>query len=272
MAGIWDTYKARVTVKGASVREDTLTREKLRLTHMLEDSLSYHKVLVYEDSLIIPSTDPICGNRDNATEQSIAVINSDNLNEKYFYSLPYEDLVLGSLIYWSDNYWLVTERDANTEVYTRAKAIQCNYLLRWVHVENGEPEIREQWCQIEDGTKYMTGELEDRHFIVTRGDARIAMTIARNKYTVKFNRKSRFLIDDDDADYYLSYDLSKPLKIGHTYNGKGVFKYVLSESNSSTYDNMSLGIADYYMFFPESDEGEGSPAEDQSGNGKKVWF
>lgn len=270
MAGIWDTYKARVTVRGASVREDTLEREKLRLTYMLDDSLSYHNVSVYEDSIITPTVDEFGNETDNAVKQNIAIINSDNLNEKYLYSLPNEDIVLGSLIFWADNYWLVVERDANTEVYTRAKAIQCNYLLKWVHPSENGPEIREQWCQIEDGTKYMTGELEDRHFIVTRGDARIAMTIARNQYTVKFNRKSRFLVDDADADYYLSFDLSKPLKVGHTYNGKGVFKYVLSESNSSTYDNMDLGIADYYMYFP--DEAQGEDNTDEHNDGKRVWF
>lgn len=270
MAGIWDKYRARVTVKGASVREDTLTREKLRLTHMLKDSLSYHEVSFYEDGLIIPTIDEMGNETDNAVTQNIAIINSDNLNEKYLYSLPYDNIMLGSIFYWSDNYWIVTERDANDEVYTRAKAVQCNYLLKWVHVSDGEPEIREQWCQIEDGTKYMTGELEDRNFTVTRGDARIAMTISRNKYTVKFNRKSRFLVDDTDSDYYLSFDLSKPLKVGHTYNGKGVFKYVLSESNSSTFDNMDLGIADYYMYFPKESSDTEEPPEQE--DGKKVWF
>ena len=60
----------------------------------------------------------------------------------------------------------------------------------------------------------LTGEYEDRNFIVTRGDSRIAMTIAKNKYTTKFNRENRFLIDDPDADFKLAYILSKPLKVG----------------------------------------------------------
>lgn len=279
MSAALDRYRRRTTVMGDDIREDTLEREKLRVKFMLRDSLSYHYVSLFEDSIIEKDKED---NIVNEKKQHVAIINSDNLDEKYVYSLPGEDLVPGTLFWWADNYWLITDKDANTEVYTRTKAIQCNYLLKWVHVQNGEPVLMEQWCYIEDGTKYMTGELEDRHFIVTRGDARIAMTIARNPYTVKFNRKSRFLVDDDGSDYYLSYDLSKPLKVGHTYNGKGVFKYVLSESNSSVFDNMELGIADYYMYFPEdgasgsdepSDPGtQTEPVTDGATTGKKVWF
>lgn len=102
----------------------------------------------------------------------------------------------------------------------------------------------------------MTGDLEDRNFIVTRGDARIAMTIAKNEYTVKFGRESRFLIDDDDSEEKLSYVLSKPLRVGWHYNGEGVYLFVLRESNSTEDDNMKLGIANYYKYFPREDEEE----------------
>ena len=154
MAGIWDTYANRVTVRGSSIRSDTLEREKSRLKHMLQDSLSYHNVYFYTDSNIIKTESESGKITDNRIYQNIAIINSDNLDEKYVYSLPDEDVQLGDLFYWSDNYWLITERDANSEVYTRAKALQCNYLLKWIEVIDGEPTIMEQWCYVEDGTKF----------------------------------------------------------------------------------------------------------------------
>lgn len=154
MASIWDRYSNRVTVRGSSVRSDTLAREKSRLKHMLQDSLSYHTVFFYTDSIIETQEGQDSEIIDNRIVQDIAVINSDNLDEKYVYSLPDEDVQIGDLFYWSDNYWLITERDANNEVYTRAKALQCNYLLKWIEVINGEPTIMEQWCYVEDGTKF----------------------------------------------------------------------------------------------------------------------
>ena len=251
MSDIWDTYANRITVRGKSVREDNLEREKLRIRYLIEDSLSYHSVCVYEKSIIDTNEKD---EEINVIKQDVAIINSDNLDEKYLYTLPDETIYPGDLVQWMDNYWIVTEKDANVEIYTRAKLKQCNYILKWVEMIDDVPTIMEQWCYVEDGTKYMTGELEDRHFIVTRGDARIAITIGRNPHTAKFNRKSRFLVDDPMSEYMLSFDLSKPLKAGHTYNDRGIYQFVLSESNSSVLDNMELGIADYYAFFPKENE------------------
>lgn len=121
----------------------------------------------------------------------------------------------------------------------------------------------------------MTGDFEDRDFIVTRGDARISMTIARNEHTVKFERKSRFLIDDYGSKEKLSYSLSKPLRVGWHYNGEGVYRFVLKESNSTDDDNMELGIADYYKHFPKTppidDSDKPADNEGQDG-GRKVWL
>lgn len=126
----------------------------------------------------------------------------------------------------------------------------------------------------------LTGELEDRNFVVTRGDSRIAMTIARNELTVNFNRECRFLIDDPDSKHKLSYLLTKPLKLGGTFNNEGVFKFVLQEVTATEDDNHELGIADYYKYFPKTNINNGEPpveSEDNTTNetgkpGKKVWL
>ena len=212
---VWDTYKSRIDAHGGNRRNATLLRESRMLKLNVPDSLSYHSVDIDD------------------VRQNVAIIDSDNLNEKYIYSLPGEDVKHGGLVYWKDNYWLITERDANDTVYVRGKMIQCNHLLRWVDEDRI---LREQWCIIEDGTKYLTGEYEDRNFVVTRGDSRIAMTIARN--------------DDPDSPHKLAYLLTKPLKLGLTYNNNGVFKFVLQEVTATDNDNHVLGIADYYKYFP----------------------
>lgn len=252
--GVWDTYESRMTARGSTRRDAAHLRETRMIGNKLKDNLSYQTVTIDD------------------VAQDVAVIDSDNLNEKTLISLPGEDIGHGGLVRWMDNYWLVTERDANTTVYTRAKMIQCNYLLKWVSDDNT---IYEQWCIIEDGTKYLTGELEDRNFIATRGDSRIAMTIARNELTVKFDREDRFLIDDPESDHKLAYILSKPLKLGATFNNKGVFKFVLQEVTATGDDNHELGIADYYKHFPKNIVDGNEPAEPDdtdTDTGKKVWL
>lgn len=258
MSNAWDRFDLRMIGRGGSERDAILNIETYRLKSGHLNNLSFNKTDIDNE----PHT--------------IAIIDTDNLNEKMIYSLPQEDIPLGGLVFWNENYWLVTERDVHNTIYTRAKMIQCNYLLRWV---SDDCTIHEQWCIVEDGTKYLTGEYEDRNFVVTRGDSRIAMTIAKNEFTVQFSRKSRFLVDDQDSEFKLAYLLTKPLKIGNVYGGRGVYKFILQEVVTTDDDNHTLGIADYYKYFPkDEDNNEVEDTEipnagaDEKNDGKKVWI
>lgn len=255
---VWDLYSHRISAHGTSKRDAALNRESRMLNRKLKDSLSYHNAII------------------DGVERTVSIINSDNLEEKVMLSLPGEDFDCGGLVEWADNRWLIIEKDANNELYTRVKLLQCNFILKWID-ENSI--IHEQWCVIEDGTKYLTGEYEDRNFVVTRGDSRIAMTIARNEHTINFGRHCRFLIDDPDSLEKNAYLLTKPLKVGKHYNNKGIYSFVLQEVVSTDDDNMELGIADYYKHFPklsedndiDNNENNGS-SDDETTSGKKVWL
>lgn len=266
---MWETYKNRINAHGGSKRNASYIREVRFIESKLPANLSYNTVNIYPQKYgyNIESRE----NSEHRILQNVAIINSDNLNEKIICSMPSEDIELGALVYWKDNYWLVSERDANSTIYTKGKLLQCNHLLKWISPDN---DIIEQWCVIEDGTKYLTGELEDRNFVVTRGDSRISMQIARNKHTIAFDREYRFLIDDPDSRHKLSYLLTKPLKRGLTYNSKGTFKFVLQEVTATEDDNHELGIADYYKHFPKN-TGENSTQNNSNtstSDKRKVWL
>lgn len=101
----------------------------------------------------------------------------------------------------------------------------------------------------------------------------MALIISRNDETVKLGRDHRFLIDDLDSNQQIAYALTKPLKVGQVYNGKGVFGFVLQEVQTTNDDNLELGIADYYKHF----NADSTPVADSEGGnasetGKKVWF
>lgn len=247
-------------------REIRLDREKHLLQTKMPHSLSYHTVTI------------------DGVERNVAITNTDNLDQKHIFSIPGEDLPHGGYVEWMDNHWLISERDANSEIYTKCVMIQCNYLLKWV---DSDDVIHEQWCYVEDGTKYLTGEYEDRNFVVTRGDSRIAVTIARNEHTAKLGRRNRFLIDDPESLQVIAYSLTKPLKLNNVFNNNGVYKFVLQEVNSTDDDNFELMIADYYKHFPKDgqsatdpqhgdDQGQGAGQSDNttdsSDTGRKVWL
>lgn len=253
---LWDEYQNRISAHGSTKRNAIVNREVHFLNQNIKNGLSYHQVLI------------------DGISRNVSIVDLDNINEKKILSLPGEDIKCGALVEWNSNYWLVVEKDVSNEIYTKANLIQCNHLLKWVD-ENDI--VREQWCVIEDGTKYLNGEYEDRNFVVTRGDSRISMTIAKNEHTVKFGRENRFLIDDDDASEKLSYLLTKPLKVGKSYNGEGVYCFVLQEVVSTEDDNMQLGIADYYKHFPKPSEpiditDSSGDVDDTDVHGKRVWL
>ena len=245
---VWNAYGAKIANRGGTKHGAAYKREVQFLNNHLPDTLSYHNVLIFTpDYGYNIDSDEM---RSAAIFQDVSIVDSDNLDEKSIFSLPGEDITHGSLVFWMDNYWLVTEKDANATMYARAKLVQCNYLLRWVTDQN---EIIEQWCIVEDGTKYLTGELEDRNFITTRGDSRLSLTIARNSKTAALGRENRFLIDDPESKVKLAYALTKPFKLGGTYQHRGVYKFVLQEVNTTEDDNQDLRIADYYKHFSRTD-------------------
>lgn len=249
--GLWDVYRSRLNAQGGDRRGVALQRERQFLGRKIPNSLSYHHVTI------------------DGAERDLAVIDSDNLDTKTLCSMPGEDLPHGGTVEWMGNHWLIVTRDANNEVYTKGTMRQCNYLLRWI---SDEGKIMEHWCIIEDGTKYLTGEYGDNDFILTRGDSRIAMIISKDKYTLSFNRENRFLIDDYASPNVLAYRLTKPFKLGGSYDDRGILTFVLQECNTEDTDNIELHIANYYDYFPrECDEPEKEPgAVDDIG--KKVWI
>ena len=99
-------------------------------------------------------------------------------------------------------------------------------------------------------TTDLTGEYSDAFFVATRGDSRIAVTLPKDEETLALGRDARFIIDDYNAPNPLAYRLTKPFKLGGSYDDDGVVIFVMTECNSEFDDNPELHIADYYKYFP----------------------
>ncbi len=128
----WDLYQARRRASGETRREAAKQREIRMLSNKRVDNLSYFNVDIDD----VP--------------RLVSIINRDNLNEKTICSMPNEFLDCGATVFWMNNHWLITELDANNEIYSKATMVQCNHLLKWIDDNN---EFQEQWCIVSDGTK-----------------------------------------------------------------------------------------------------------------------
>ena len=125
---------------------------------------------------------------------------------------------------------------------------RCNYYLKWI---NDKGNVIGRWCVVEDGTKYLIGEREEDTMSI--GDARMAVTIGKDTETSQISRGKRFLIDDMDSKDVLAFEVTKPNKMFNVFNGKGVFRFIMGESNLTDNDNTQLRIADYYSWKPRTD-------------------
>lgn len=257
--GAWDSYEARVGIRGSNRREVVLKREQDFIRRKLESGhLSYHHVVI------------------NGEDQDVAIMNTDNFEIKTIISMPGENIKGGSIVEWMGHHWLITSKDYNTEVYAKCTMTQCNYLVRWIAEDRS---IVERWCVIEDGTKYLTGETVSQYNEngMSLGDTRISMSLPRDEYSLQLHRDHRFLIDDYDSKTVLAYRLTKPFKLGGVYGNEGAMTFVLTEVNTEDDDNFELHIADYYKYFPRTENVAENvdvqkPESVKEEGGKKVWL
>lgn len=223
MSSIWDTYRDRMTVVGQTKHDMLVNHTKAGIRRRLLDSPSCRRVLV------------------NGEEQTLSITRHAQDGYKKVAAMPGEHLVHGGLVDFANNKWLIIEVDPDDQVYQRGVMRRCNHILRWVSQKTGE--IREKWCVVEDGTKYLIGE-RTKEFL-TIGDGRVAVTIAKDPETVELCRGLRFLIDDEDSDFVTAYQITKTNKLYNVYNGEGVFRFILNEVQLTKDDNTELRIADY---------------------------
>lgn len=230
---VWSTYRDRVGAAADETkdprRENAVHHATDRLKRKLPSSVTYRDVSI------------------DGKDAQVAIIDTPEFDTKKVFVLSESDLPHGGLIYWSDSYWLITEINANNDLYTEGRMRQCNYYLRWIDQDGN---IISRWCVVEDGTKYLIGEKNTE--MMTIGDARIAITIGKDSDTDKLCRGMRFLVDDLSSANPLAYEITKSNKLYNVYNGKGVFRFILSECNSTDNDNYELRIADYYSWKPKA--------------------
>lgn len=223
---VWDSYLERVAQTG-TMRDALVEQAKSTIARMSYDSPSCHRVQI------------------NGEWQHVLITHRQELSEKRICSIPGEHLIHGGVVDFANTKWLITELDADDEIYDRGLMLRCNYLVRWI---GSDGEMKERWCIIEDGTKYLIGEFSES--VMSIGDARISMTISKDKDTSELCRGARFLIDDLDTDKPLAYQITKPNKLFKIYDGAGVFKFILNEVQLTKEDNVELRIADYSSWKP----------------------
>lgn len=226
----FDSYKARVQLRGQTARDRALYYEKRNLAINAPDSLSFKQCKV------------------NGIDQNLIIDDGTLPYYKNVKSLPDETFDAGNYVEWGDSMWLVVSCDWDKEVYTYGKMQQCNYVLKW---QDKNANIIERWSVIMSASKYNNGEKYNNIIVV--GSNQLMVYLPLDDETLKLRANKRLMVDFNTTipkcydvtrvdTVTMSYDgIAEP-----RYDGKGCILLILTETEfNPDVDNVPLMICDY---------------------------
>lgn len=229
----WALYSDRLQAHGVTPRERTRNYAIYNIDTLMPNSVAYMTAKV---------TMP---NETKPFEQDFAFLKSDDYAIKYICTRPGESITCGSLITWMNHFWLVTDMDVDDDIYMKGTITKCNYMLNFT-LSDGTEISKPSY--IRDVTKYLVGENEKK--MVTVGDSRMSVTVAKDHDTDNIRRGTRFLIDDPDAAHKVAYEVTKVDRVTGVLDGSGIYKFLVCETNVRETDDIPGMLSDNSTYTP----------------------
>ena len=213
----WDSYNARINIRGETQRDRDLSYLKQSLEKSI-NSLSCKTVLFgsVQRKIIFDTL--------NSTSSKI-------MNTYKIKSLPNETFLKGQFFTYENNKWLITECDADDEVYTTGICNLCPHSFKF---QNSLGEILEYPYYIDN----QSVSVEENKFIIS-SDSKLRIKLSFDDNTKLFSYDKRFMgeVFNGVPQCWKIIDLS-------TDNGILCVTLEKDEYNKDT-DNITLGVCDY---------------------------
>lgn len=236
----WMLYDDRLTAHGKTPRERTRNYAIYNIDLLDNASVAYMTAQVYLPNETMPF------------EQDFVFLKSDDNANKYIIARHGESIICGSIIYWSNHTWIVTDLDVDDDLYAKGTITKTNYMLSFT-LPDGTDVTKPAY--IRDVTKYLVGET--RKDIITIGSSRMSVTVAKDRDTSTIHRGTRFLIDDPDATTTIAYEITKIDRVTGLLDGNGVYKFLVVETNVREDDDVVYMVPDNSAYVPNANPDEG---------------
>lgn len=194
----------------------------------------------------------------NGKAQQVLVENTTTENIKRVTAKPHEELLLGSIVTWRGNDFLVHLLDEVDSIATKGRMKQCNLHFNYV---NSKGEIIRIVGVSEDATKYSSGiqylnrnKTEDFKEMYV-GEFQLKLLVPLTPDTVLIKRDDRIMLDAESHKDLMEaenikphiYSVTRRNVLTNTYNKGGYIEITISEDQySSEIDNSELFVADFY--------------------------
>lgn len=227
--GMWDIYNNRIYANGISKRERNVNHLKDIITRMAVDNPSYKNVKV------------------NGVETQLVINTGTKSYYKEFQSLPYQSIIAGDYVEWSNRTWLVYEADSDDELYIDGKMYECNYQLHW---QDDSGKIISKWAYIQNASSYNNGEEEGKVITLASNQFMVWMPLDEDTIILE-NGKQMFI--DNNMDNPSCYNLTRPDTVSMKFGDKGCTYYIFTQSENNTHSSKlvtldngnKVWIADY---------------------------
>lgn len=121
--------------------------------------------------------------------RKLNIISSTVMNQKIIHTLPGEDFTIGSIVYWSNSHWLITERDAEDDITVRGRIQICQKQIKWQ--DDSTSEIRSLWATVEK--PYYSNLEENKLMSYSTREFRIQMPF--DEYSANLNIGKRLMLE-----------------------------------------------------------------------------
>ena len=171
----------------------------------------------------------------------IVAKHKSELTQKDVIAYPGEEIGLGDMVECYGAHWIVTQKDPNTDMYSRGLMELCNTKIRWQNPDTLD--IVERWVLIKN--PYSTNVKESQTLTTLNGKYEVYIT--KDEESLAVPPDKRFIIGEAGGKP-LVYKLTFPDINAETFDeqGRGIIVWnLVSEEDIRESDNLELMIADY---------------------------
>lgn len=237
MADWYDMYQKHMNVSGRTPRETNFKHKKQDFEFYFGETTTYAlvKLLMHNNKIKEMGMAFVDHSKSN---------NKDLSDDKYITANIEDNFDVGDYVFWQNDVWIIFTKEFKTvQINQTGKIKNANQNIKWIRdgkIINNEVGY---YAYVQSQTQYTMGMSETTYLDIP--DGKMLMYMQDNKDTRQIKTNERIFIDN------------KVYKVKHMDGASrsGLISYLMDQDRVDTvYDNVELGVADYYRYYNKNDD------------------
>ena len=228
----FDMYQTKMNVRGRSFRERQY-KNKLR------DFDKYFSETLNEELVAVTDKNNVTNIIEMAFQDHSQSNNKQLSDDKYVIARNETPIHVGDYVLWRDEHWMIFTKEVKTiPTHQQALVKNANYVIKWTRDGEIVNDGKGYHAYIQSNTLYTMGVSETTYLDVV--DGKMTMYMQNNKDTAQLIQDERIVIGRKVF----------KIKFMDTVSRDGLISFLMDEDRvHEKYDNLELGVADYYRYY-----------------------